>query len=1022
MPYIETPVSRQKLFTGTTVAENIDGENAISPVGTGTARTEQPGRCYLFDNSNDDIQVLLNPSELQITGALSVSVWFRQDGTDATYETLLSKYNSVGNQQAWEIYKGTGTRGEMSFLVSAEGDAATSIVTTPLAYEDGNWHHLLATFSPGAYLRIYIDGVLTIEDTSSIPASIFNSSANFTIAGTAAGYTWNGGIFDVRVFNSAIDADNTDDLGKLIRFETTTAFPVFWAKCDDTHDTVSYDSSGNENNGTKQNITPSTFHQESSAVPYSFQNQVGFSNRQNYLENDSEDFSTWNAVDSSHLDATQDATVDPDGGTNAWKLEKISVSANSAKTTLNNIASGVSICEIWVKEGTSDQLDIGVLDSTWVSRGPEVLSGSATVAITGSGRVRITNISGWTKIRFYTDHHSSGKSLLIYPDTSTSTTSGNYNYVYHPHLRIDADATEYQHTTNTEHVMGRVPRDESNITKDVLDTGEVSIDLRYSGIVPANAKLINSNCGTFDGVNDIIEVGDLSADVNTWTTSYIHLRFKHPSDSLTILFSCKHSGSDDLRVQLNDAGTLSVITDDYTHVVGGTIEYITTTKLYDDNEWHEMTFVHDNAAGTLNLTVDTEVVSEVAGNWQYSSADGATTVGGRTGGTYFMQGQLCDVQFGKSSTDLILDFPLSEGSGTTVYDISPGNNDSTVTGATSAEFWATLQNVFHHNVTKGFTSGTVKIPALANRTLDAAGNAITNPANLFNSPETEINFAPVASPRTVRLYKGYADFAPGAEARLSLGTGFDMSADFDVSADLYWNGAQERFMGGASLRFEIKANSDIYIGSSSRTVTISPSLPVNTWFTLRIRRQGTHVTIWVDGSVYGISEQTVNLGTFNVIGGSNTTPARWDGRIRNLHGTDSSGVVRRYDLYKDALDSGPTNDHCTNTSESGDAVIFPTYTLDTTYAFGDTPTGLTKVESGVNESYLEYAETLWVWTDEAIAGLDVGSHIFVQTGGTAQEAAVRTNGHFVGSDETIVAITTYKNKFRRDAIHEGQLN
>jgi hypothetical protein len=1022
MPYIETPVSRQKLFTGTTVAENIDGENAISPVGTGTARTEQPGRCYLFDNSDDDVNYG-NPSELQITGALSVSVWFRQDGSDNTLETLLSKYNWVGDQQAWVIYKDTGTIGQISFLISADG-RTYNLLTTPLAYADGNWHHLLVTFSPSAHQRIYIDGVLIVNGTSSVPESLYNSSAAFIMAGTVAGYTWNGGIFDVRVFNSAIDADNTDDLGKLIRFETTTATPVFWAKCDDTHDTVSYDSSGNENNGTKQNITPSTFHQESSAVPYSFQNQVGFSNRQNYLESDSEDFSTWTG---STIDATQDATVDPDGGTNAWKLEKNETGSSRSKYSSNNLSSGVSICEIWVKEGNSDQLDIGVLDRpdvygplTWVSRGPEVLSGSATVGLIGGGRIRITNISGWTKIRFYSDHVSTGKLLYIYPDTAGSTTSGNYNYVYHPHLRIDADATEYQHTTNTEHVMGRVPRDESNITKDVLDTGEISIDLRYSGIVPANAKLINSNCGTFDGTDDIIEVGDLSADVNTWTSSYIHLRFKHPSDSLTILFSCKHTGSDDLRVGLNDAGTLSVMTDDYTRAGGGTVEDITTTLLYDDNEWHEMTFVHDNVAGTLNLTVDTEVVKQVAGNWQYSSADGATTVGGRTGGTFFVQGQLCDVQFGKSSTDLILDFPLSEGSGTTVYDISPGNNDSTVTGATSAEFWATLQNVFHHNVTKGFTSGTVKIPALANRTLDAAGNAITNPANLFNSPETEINFAPVASPRTVRLYKGYADFAPGAEARLNLGTGFDMSADFDISADLYWNGAQERFMGG-SLRFEIKANSDIYIGSSSRTVTISPSLPVNTWFTLRIRRQGTHVTIWVDGSVYGISEQTVNLGTFNVIGGSSTTAARWDGRIRNLHGTDSSGVVRRYDLYKDALDSGPTNDHCTNTSESGDAVIFPTYTLDTTYAFGDTPTGLTKVESGVNESYLEYAETLWVWTviSPVVAGPDIGSHIFVNIGGTTQEAAVRTNGHFVGGNDDILAMTTYDGQFRRNTIHRG---
>jgi len=77
---------------------------------------------------------------------------------------------------------------------------------------------------------------------------------------------------------------------------------------------------------------------------------------------------------------------------------------------------------------------------------------------------------------------------------------------------------------------------------------------------------------------------------------------------------------------------------------------------------------------------------------------------------------------------------LSEGSNTTVYDISPRANRRTVTGATSAEFWANKQDEFHWSLAKGFTqSGTVEVPALTNGTLDAQGNTITNPAGAWHN-------------------------------------------------------------------------------------------------------------------------------------------------------------------------------------------------------------------------------------------------------------------------------------------------
>ena len=61
-----------------------------------------------------------------------------------------------------------------------------------------------------------------------------------------------------------------------------------------------------------------------------------------------------------------------------------------------------------------------------------------------------------------------------------------------------------------------------------------------------------------------------------------------------------------------------------------------------------------------------------------------------------------------------------------------------------------------------------------------------------------------------------------------------------------------------------------------------------------------------------------------------------------------------------------------------------------------------------------------MWTViSPVAGPDIGSHIFVNIGGTTQEAAVRTNGHFVGGNDDILAMTTYDGQFRRNTIHRG---
>ena len=78
--------------------------------------------------------------------------------------------------------------------------------------DDGNWHHLLATFKPSTYLRLYIDGQLEQENTTSIPASIDNDVVDFNIGRAANGtFFYDGEISNIVIWNS----DQSDEVSNI---------------------------------------------------------------------------------------------------------------------------------------------------------------------------------------------------------------------------------------------------------------------------------------------------------------------------------------------------------------------------------------------------------------------------------------------------------------------------------------------------------------------------------------------------------------------------------------------------------------------------------------------------------------------------------------------------------------------------------------------------------------------------------------------------------------------------------------
>jgi len=149
---------------------------------------------------------------------------------------------------------------EIRFGYNGGGSATIATITDSIE-NDGNWHHLVGTWSTSANeIKIYLDG--TLKDTT--------SSLN-TLTGTfsAAGIGWNltsnyylGNIDEVSVFNAALSASDVTDIynsGYPATLGDNSRLIGWWKMGDGaTYPTIPDDSS-NSNNGTLTNGSSADF-------------------------------------------------------------------------------------------------------------------------------------------------------------------------------------------------------------------------------------------------------------------------------------------------------------------------------------------------------------------------------------------------------------------------------------------------------------------------------------------------------------------------------------------------------------------------------------------------------------------------------------------------------------------------------------------------------------------------------------------------------------------------------------------
>ena len=150
-----------------------------------------------FDGSDDYVSVG-NPSSLQIIGNMSISLWFKTDGSFSTQKGLVVKDSyPVAQRSYFFLVQPT------SIAFAIHRSNVQYMAQTNNEYDDSQWHHIAAV-NNGTDLIIYVDGVDDTTGGTGKGGAIDNSNASITIGKWRSTEIFDGQIDEVKIFNYAL--------------------------------------------------------------------------------------------------------------------------------------------------------------------------------------------------------------------------------------------------------------------------------------------------------------------------------------------------------------------------------------------------------------------------------------------------------------------------------------------------------------------------------------------------------------------------------------------------------------------------------------------------------------------------------------------------------------------------------------------------------------------------------------------------------------------------------------------------
>jgi len=187
-----------------------------------------------------------NPTELQFTGAFSVSFWMKGNLASAGNRAMVSKDSNTSNPRAFSIERTNAFPGGYFVIyngTSAYGVYVASSDANYINIGDNNWHNVIGVYTPSTSVELFVDGNFIKSNTTNIPASVNFVNNNLNIGRRSQGVNYfPGNIDEVAVFGRALveeeakliyDSTNNNS-GKTADLNTlSTGAPTAWYRMGD---------------------------------------------------------------------------------------------------------------------------------------------------------------------------------------------------------------------------------------------------------------------------------------------------------------------------------------------------------------------------------------------------------------------------------------------------------------------------------------------------------------------------------------------------------------------------------------------------------------------------------------------------------------------------------------------------------------------------------------------------------------------------------------------------------------------
>ncbi|MCT9620498.1 LamG domain-containing protein [Curtobacterium sp. C2H10] len=152
--------------SGSTTATDWSGKGLNGTYqGSMTATTPSPNACPRDAGSsyalNGSTSFVSTPRSYANPTTFSEEVWFRTTVAGGMLVGFGSNQVAASGQHDRQVYLNTAGQ-----LVFGTYNGTTQVVTSPKAYTDGAWHHVVATMSASTGMRLYADGALVASNTA----------------------------------------------------------------------------------------------------------------------------------------------------------------------------------------------------------------------------------------------------------------------------------------------------------------------------------------------------------------------------------------------------------------------------------------------------------------------------------------------------------------------------------------------------------------------------------------------------------------------------------------------------------------------------------------------------------------------------------------------------------------------------------------------------------------------------------------------------------------------------------------